>query len=335
MRQLWVDYAKGFGIILVVFGHVNRGLFNAGVSINTEVYHSLDNIIYSFHMPLFFFLSGLFFIESISGKSKKKFISGKFKSIFYPYAVWSILQGCIEVILSNYTNSKTTLLSVLSFPFHPRAQFWFLYALLLIFILSCIIYNKYFTKHIPFILVLSFLAYIYGEKIISVYYINYIFDNSVFFFLGCLVYKYTNLLKSLLNLNSFFILTCVFILVEYLYFIRLGNNYFALNLYTAAIAIVGIFWISNLSIVLSRYDISWLSLLGRQSIIIFLVHILASSGVRIILTKFLHIDNWYFNISVGTIAGIILPLVFYHLAMRLKMQFLFVYPSSKTSNSLK
>lgn len=132
-------------------------------------------------MPLFFFLSGLFFIESISGKSKKKFISGKFKSIFYPYAVWSILQGCIEVILSNYTNSKTSLLSVLSFPFHPRAQFWFLYALLLIFILSCIIYNKYFTKHIPLILVLSFLAYIYGEEIISVYYVNYIFDNSVFF----------------------------------------------------------------------------------------------------------------------------------------------------------
>ncbi|WP_323807842.1 acyltransferase family protein [Klebsiella pneumoniae] len=151
---------------------------------------------------LFFLFIWIVFIESISGKSKKKFISGKFKSIFYPYAVWSILQGCIEVILSNYTNSKTTLLSVLSFPFHPRAQFWFLYALLLIFILSCIIYNKYFTKHIPFILVLSFLAYIYGEKIISVYYINYILTIP-YFFLGCLVYKYTNLLKSLLNLNSF------------------------------------------------------------------------------------------------------------------------------------
>lgn len=149
------------------------------------------------------------------------------------------------------------------------------------------------------------------------------------------MYKYTNLLKSLLNLNSFAILTCIFIFVEYLYFVRLGNNYSALNFYTAAIAIVGILWISNLSIVLSRYDINWLSLLGRQSIIIFLIHILASSGVRIVLTKFFHIDNWYFNISVGTIAGIILPLVFYHLAIRLKMNFLFVYPFLKTSNSLK
>ncbi|EPK2302026.1 acyltransferase family protein, partial [Klebsiella pneumoniae] len=105
---MWVDYAKAFGIILVVFGHVNRGLFNSGIFTSTEIYHSLDNVIYSFHMPLFFFLSGLFFIESISGKSKIRFISGKFKTIFYPYAVWSILQGCIEVFLSNYTNSKTS-----------------------------------------------------------------------------------------------------------------------------------------------------------------------------------------------------------------------------------
>lgn len=26
MRESWVDYAKGIGILLVVFGHVNRGL---------------------------------------------------------------------------------------------------------------------------------------------------------------------------------------------------------------------------------------------------------------------------------------------------------------------
>nr|WP_323808077.1 acyltransferase family protein [Klebsiella pneumoniae] len=94
-------------------------------------------------------------------KSKIRFISGKFKTIFYPYAVWSILQGCIEVFLSNYTNSKTSLISVLSFPFHPRAQFWFLYALLLIFILSAVIYNKFFTKIIPFTLSVFFFLYLW------------------------------------------------------------------------------------------------------------------------------------------------------------------------------
>ncbi|WP_162779036.1 acyltransferase family protein, partial [Klebsiella pneumoniae] len=58
MRETWVDYAKGIGIILVVFGHANRGLYSSGIYISPEIYHYLDNVIYSFHMPLFFFLSG-------------------------------------------------------------------------------------------------------------------------------------------------------------------------------------------------------------------------------------------------------------------------------------
>ncbi|OQK17044.1 hypothetical protein AU255_03865 [Methyloprofundus sedimenti] len=30
----WVDYAKGIGIIIVVYGHVARGVFNARMIIN-------------------------------------------------------------------------------------------------------------------------------------------------------------------------------------------------------------------------------------------------------------------------------------------------------------
>lgn len=41
----WIDYAKAIGIFLVVVGHTYAG-------------NALTNWIYSFHMPLFFFLSG-------------------------------------------------------------------------------------------------------------------------------------------------------------------------------------------------------------------------------------------------------------------------------------
>jgi len=49
----WVEYAKGIGIILVVYGHVARGVFNAGMSWDVELFKLIDSIIYSFHMPLF------------------------------------------------------------------------------------------------------------------------------------------------------------------------------------------------------------------------------------------------------------------------------------------
>ncbi len=81
MRETWVDYAKGIGIILVVFGHANRGLYSSGIYISPEIYHYLDNVIYSFHMPLFFFLSGLFFVSSIKNRSKKVFLWSKFKNV--------------------------------------------------------------------------------------------------------------------------------------------------------------------------------------------------------------------------------------------------------------
>ncbi len=61
-RTDWVDYAKGIGILLVVYGHVARGLFNANIDMPTAFYHMADSVVYSFHMPLFFFLSELQFI---------------------------------------------------------------------------------------------------------------------------------------------------------------------------------------------------------------------------------------------------------------------------------
>lgn len=45
----WIDVAKGIGIILMVMGH-------------TSMPDAINRWIYSFHMPLFFLLSGLLFI---------------------------------------------------------------------------------------------------------------------------------------------------------------------------------------------------------------------------------------------------------------------------------
>jgi hypothetical protein len=60
-REIWVDYSKAIGIVLVVYGHVAHGIYKASLPINKDVYLLIDSVIYSFHMPLFFFLSGLYF----------------------------------------------------------------------------------------------------------------------------------------------------------------------------------------------------------------------------------------------------------------------------------
>lgn len=64
-RLDWVDLSKAIGIILVVYGHVARGLDSAGMTF--ALFKSVDSIIYSFHMPLFFVLSGFFFLRVLEG----------------------------------------------------------------------------------------------------------------------------------------------------------------------------------------------------------------------------------------------------------------------------
>lgn len=66
------DILKGFGIILVILGHITR---NA----------DLGRCIYAFHMPLFFFISGVVYHQ------KKNFIWKQFKGLMIPYFIFSIL----------------------------------------------------------------------------------------------------------------------------------------------------------------------------------------------------------------------------------------------------
>lgn len=70
-RDRSLDIMKGIGILLVVFAHV---------------FHK-SGIIYQFHMPLFFILSGAAMTYSKSGFSLKK----KAKSLLVPYIVFSLI----------------------------------------------------------------------------------------------------------------------------------------------------------------------------------------------------------------------------------------------------
>lgn len=76
-RDLTIDIARGIGIILVVIGHVA-----------VPFYDNLYILIYLFHMPLFFFMSGAFYRRGISFCSD---VYKKIRSILCPYFIFAIL----------------------------------------------------------------------------------------------------------------------------------------------------------------------------------------------------------------------------------------------------
>lgn len=125
-RLGWVDYAKGIGIFLVVLGHTLRGLVTSSI-LDSAAVQAVDQWIYAFHMPLFFFLSGLF-IHRSSGKPFKTFLVEKLQVIAYPYIVWSVLQEVFRVASGRNIGLVVDLWRIV---YQPVMQFWFLYVLLL------------------------------------------------------------------------------------------------------------------------------------------------------------------------------------------------------------
>ena len=78
-RIVWADNAKAIGIFLVVLGHLN---FNAG-----DVH--LSQFIFSFHMPLFFILSGFF---TPSGSIRpQEYVKKSVKAVVVPYLFFMVL----------------------------------------------------------------------------------------------------------------------------------------------------------------------------------------------------------------------------------------------------
>src|SRR5262245_50919919 len=90
-RMQSVDYLGGYAIILVVYRHVLIGIERGGMNVPI-VLRQANEIFFSFRMPLFFILSGLFIAGSLAKRSLGKIIEIKFENLLYPYLIWAFIQ---------------------------------------------------------------------------------------------------------------------------------------------------------------------------------------------------------------------------------------------------
>ncbi len=89
-RIAWLDAARGIGILLIVAGHI--------IPMTLPISH----FIYSFHVPLFFFLSGMVLQKrSVCSQPFARFVGKKAGSLLYPYAVFSILSLACERVFDS------------------------------------------------------------------------------------------------------------------------------------------------------------------------------------------------------------------------------------------
>jgi len=326
-RSHWIDYAKAIGIILVVYGHVARGLYKAGIEIPKEFYELADSIVYSFHMPLFFFLSGVFFYSSFTKKGGVKLITSKIDTIVYPYIIWAITQGVIEAFLADYTNGSVTYAEVFSLLWSPRAQFWFLYALFIVFFLAAAIFSVVSKKSAIAVFLLSAITYVYPEIIPEGMVFKFISSNFVFFMFG-IVFTLRLNAEQLSSRMSLFLLACVFSTSQFIFHHTLGLNYTDKGIASLSLALISIFFIISLSAWGALRPHRLMTFIGTSSMAIYLMHILAGSGARVALLTFMGIDSPTIHLVAGCFIGIFVPLLALIVINKLKIPYIFSAPVS-------
>lgn len=88
-RDLSLDIARGIAIFLVIFGHITH-------------IPALRSYIWSFHIPLFFFISGLLFSRQKHGSSAV-FFRSRIKGLLIPYVVFYLLTLLYWILIERRT----------------------------------------------------------------------------------------------------------------------------------------------------------------------------------------------------------------------------------------
>lgn len=252
-RLYFIDFLKGFAILCVVIGHI--AAFNPKCNI-------LIDFVYSFHMPLFFFISGYLYQRS-SRKSIRVDVYKKITTLIVPYISISILAIIIHGIstetICGYFLSET------------RWGYWFLPTLFLLF-LFLIIYKKYFhkDKYIILIAILTEVCFIFLKKYLPPFFselllVRHLVTYWPFMVLGL----YINKFKIRLSLIIVSFIFWIFIVVlNYRYDIS-NEMLRSLGRFFAIYCLYGFFVVFP-NINFKRFKI--ITELGRSSLTIYIFH---------------------------------------------------------------
>ncbi len=125
-----MQIARGVGILLVTIGHSEP---------IAQAFPLVFKIIYSFHMPLFFFMSGFFSVRLVNSPWCNEVLP-RTARLYLPYLIISLSYGLIKFFVPTLKRPVVPgelFGQILFYPFENPALFlWFLYILLLMKLLS-------------------------------------------------------------------------------------------------------------------------------------------------------------------------------------------------------
>jgi len=341
-RRAWVDAARGLGIALVVVGHVLRGLSAAALLPDTAAWAFVDRFIYAFHMPLFFFVAGLFLMPS-ADERLSDFAHRRLVRLGYPYLVWATLQTLFQVLLARYTNHPAGLADFLKLAFHPPMQFWFLYALLLQALFISVLAKLGLGR--AGILLVSALLFASMDMLPSDHWFP--LNQARAFLIYTALGVFMGAPERLDALEGEGRSGKVHLTLSLLGFAVVGWSVWsgasaeAGSLRALAVAALGTLasvcacvFLAGLEAAPGKRVTRLLMRWGEASLAIYVAHTLASAATRIALVKLLHVEDVTAHVVLGTSFGLCAPWALFAVTRQRGIPYLFEWPSAHRRTAL-
>lgn len=310
-----IESLRGLALILMVAGHAIGSSAYSGMRVPDDslLRYLYDSFVY-IRMPLFTAISGYVYAlrpVTTSG-SVQRFLKGKTYRIAIPMIVVSSLFFLAQSLIPG-TNEKPDHENFFGIFFYGYAHFWFLQAILLIFLGVIVLEKAHITKGFAGALLALFASMLIPEifeqpiKFFSFY---RALDLLPFFLLGLIACRFPEKLAGIIPLLiSIFALALITLHQAYLFGLHNLPNH----------------WIDPLGLALGlcaihtlihyRFNCIPLIFLGKYSFEVYLFHVFGTAGARILLNR-LEIYSTVTVFTVSLAAGLLMPIALKLLAQQ-------------------
>ncbi len=319
-RIIALDIAKAICIILVVMGHY--------VPDNSPAWYVLvHDVIYTFHMPLFMFVSGYVYIATKKRITYGDFLLKKVRRLMVPYLTTSVMVIVIKLLTqgSMSVDNPVTIFSFVEMFYMPVAGYflWFIWALWWMFVLVPLFRGK--QKHVE-LFVLGIVLHFIPFGLPRVFCLEQFSGMLMYFMFGVFVFENDSLHRFLKEF-SWIKVACavaVFILGEFLYFTN-GVGTGGMFLLNAMLPFIGIWFVMEVAKLVcndwtdvhKRHLLMWIA---QSSYISYLFHTTFEGVVKAVLRKLLIDSNvWYVFIPSAILvifSGVIIPMLLYRFVLK-------------------
>jgi uncharacterized membrane protein YcfT len=318
-RVAWVDYAKGFCILMVVMMHSTLGV-EAALGQEGWMHHAVA-FAKPFRMPDFFLISGLFLARVID-RDWRTYVDRKVVHFFYFYVLWVTIQFAVKAPAFAAEHGWTGVAALYLESFiQPFGTLWFIYLLPVCFLIAKL------TRRVP-----TFAVWLTAAALeIAPIETGWVLVDE---FAARFVYFYTGtILAQRFFAIASFVQARPFLAIGGLALWGAVNGFYVsrglaeLPFVSLTLGMLGAAAVVSVSALLAKVDLlAALRYCGQNSIVIYLAFFLPMAATRAVLIKIGLIDDVGTISVLVTAAGVIGPLVLFWAVRHTPLAFLFTRP---------